>query len=76
MKSIAAVAKENTCLALSPNLFHNRGNARVTPSGTVYRVVALPEHLLVQIKIGMAVVHLDDCKVLAPAHFFLPLSIG
>ena len=69
MEGITAVAKENTPLALSPNLFYERGDARVTSRGTVYRVVALPEHLLVQIKIGMAVVHLNDCKVFSAAHF-------
>jgi hypothetical protein len=59
MESIAAVTKKNTSLALSPNLLYKRGDARVASCGTVYCVVALPEHLLMQIKIGMAVVYLN-----------------
>ena len=39
-------------------------------------MVALPEHLLVQIKIGMAVVHFNDGKVFAAAHFlFSPFPL-
>src|SRR5664280_3790296 len=69
MKSIAAVAKKNAPLPLSPNLFYNRGHACVTSGGTVYRMVALPEHLLVQIKIGMAIVQLNDSQRRSICHF-------
>jgi hypothetical protein len=41
-------------------LLYKGGDSCVTSGLAVFRVVALPENLLMNIKIGMGIVHLND----------------
>jgi hypothetical protein len=59
MQSVTAVAKE-TVFYFGPYTFYNCGNAGITSGQAVNSMVTLPEHLLVDIKISMSIVHLND----------------
>ena len=69
MQSIAAVAKEYTLLIRGPNLLNDCGNAGISSRRPIDCLTSLPEHLLVQIKIGMAVVELNNSERRSICHF-------
>jgi hypothetical protein len=60
MESVATIAKEHTFLVLGPNLFDECGNAGIPSHRMIRRLAALPKHLLMKIKISMAIVDLKD----------------
>jgi hypothetical protein len=60
VESIAAVAKEYSLRVRGSNLLYDCGNAGIPSSRTIDCLTSLPEHLLMQIKIGMAIVELND----------------
>ena len=72
MHGIAIVAEENTSAALRPDLIHDCGNSRIPSCGAVYRVITLPEHLLVQIEIRMGIIYVNYGKSRA---VHVPLSV-
>jgi hypothetical protein len=49
-------------LPVSPNLLDDCGNAGISARRTIDCLTTLPEHLLVQIKIGMTIVQLNDSQ--------------
>src|SRR5450759_2820723 len=62
VEGIAAVAKERALLVRGPNLLYDCGNAGIPSRRTIDCLTTLPEHLLVWITIGMAIVQLNDSQ--------------
>jgi hypothetical protein len=69
VEGIAAVAKERAPLVRGANLFYDCSNAGIPSRGTIDCLTTLPEHLLVQVTIGMAIVHLKDSQRCSICHF-------
>ena len=60
MQGVTTVSKKTIPLTFSPNLLYYGGNAGVSAGLAVFCVVILPKQFLVDIKVCMGVVHLND----------------
>jgi hypothetical protein len=68
VESIAAIAKEYTLLVPGPNLLYECGNAGISSRRTIDCLTTQSEHLLVEIKIGVAVVQLHNGERISVFH--------
>jgi hypothetical protein len=76
MKCVAAVTEQDTLRIFLPDLPDNGGDACVASRLAVDCPATLPEQLLVQAKIGVAVVHLHNCQRVLTSHAAHPFLLS